>query len=76
MVEASIHPLSPLVESIVDPGSANHNPEIFPVKVTVILLLALRLNAPLKYCVPDLPVARSGPAGKYPLDKSVLKCFS
>ena len=34
------------------------------------------LKAKVKYCVPDLPVFKSGPAGRYPLLRSVVKCRS
>jgi hypothetical protein len=48
-------------------------PDTLPDNLTVKLLIVVLRNANVKYCAPDLPVARSGPAGRYPELRSVVK---
>ena len=71
----SNQPFRPLALSIPVPGDAIHNPAI-PVDELIAMskfaTTCLR-NAKVKYCLPVSPDL-SGPAGKKPLDRFVVKC--
>ena len=60
----SIHPLALELASITDPGNATHIPAMVPVYLMSNLDTAVRTNFIVKYCVPERPALKFGPAGK------------
>ena len=64
VAEQSNHPFNPDAESIAVPGAAMNIPETLPDIVRLKLAIVVLLKANVKYCAPDLPVFRSGPAGR------------
>ena len=68
----SNQPFNVLASSISVPGAAINMPLIFPLNVTVKFDIVVLLKAKVKYCAPLLPVFKSGPTGRYPLDKSCV----
>jgi hypothetical protein len=60
----SIHPFALLVESIVLPGNATHNPAIVPDHLTSNLDTDVLIILNVKYCDPVRPALKLGPAGK------------
>ena len=56
------------------PGAAIKKPLTLPVNLTVKLLIVVLLNANVAYCEPLLPVFKSGPTGRNPVEKSVVLC--
>ena len=63
-IDASPQPFIPDAESIAVLGTATKSPDTLPVSVMLKRETVVLLNAKTKCCAPDLPVFKSGPAGK------------
>ena len=60
----SIQPLAPDVESMVLPGNATHSHAMLPDQLTSNLETDVLIILNVKYCVPERPALKLGPAGK------------